>query len=122
MNIIPLGKKCYYVVCHVDNIAIEIPADSSEIKKSSTKSIYYTLLESKRGYIGYINCPNCGAILIINSRDSDKYYRSMYVSARQEQSEKRITQIEYSPPPQGGSTFNEILREAVQAGDFTNNR
>ncbi len=33
--------------------------------------------------------------------------------------EKRVSVIEFSPPPLGGNVFNEILQEAKDAGDIS---
>ncbi len=116
MNVVPLPTiKTYYVPCNKDSIIIEIPHNYSEIDRENLPKPYLDL----DNYVGYIVCPKCKNRLLIDSLESCLNYRSLYLLAKQEQMDQRITQLEYAPPPQGGTEFNEILKEAKDAGDFT---
>ena len=113
MNIISLKNLNlpYYGCCAKDQLMFEVPTDSPEIK-------------IRPHYIRYVICPECKQeCQLTRCREEEPRYGfgpsvEMITFIRSFLAEKRITQLEYAPPPNGGNKFQEILNEAKEAGDF----
>lgn len=94
MNFVPIPPPCWYVICHRDNIVIEVPANYIK-----------PLPEPSLSYKSYVVCPQCQSNLAICEFESTVNYRSQYLQARFKQLEQRITELEFSPPV-GPSSLN----------------
>lgn len=112
MNFVRYEDSCYYYTkCSDDKIIIEIPKNSKELFINGD---YYD------EYRTFIKCPLCQKYIEVDIRQGwQSYEKTLFVYYKMKELEKRITQLEFSPPSiDGGPEFLKILKEAKQSGDF----
>ena len=114
MNVISLKTLSlpYYAYCCSDKLIFEVPRNSPEI-----------IISPDRYAVKFVICPECKKKCILeeskvpNFAFSDSNYK-MFEYMRSLFLEKRVTELEYAPPTNGGTQFQQILKEAKDAGDF----
>lgn len=113
MNYVNYPEQVYYASCEKDKIIVEIPLNSQDIVWGEEK------FDSIETIIGKVKCPKCSNTLNILSFKCNMILRPLYHLQKLKELERRISELEYSPPPEGGNKFRELMDEAKKAGDFS---